>query len=81
MSSNPSYRPTIHPSIEVLAKRIEELPKDAPVAEDTKLRDSCRAKVRSFALEAHLRLAADAAYARSRWDVVARFAATGRAGD
>ncbi|MBA3685920.1 MAG: hypothetical protein H0W72_11870 [Planctomycetes bacterium] len=79
MSSNPSYRPTIHPSIEVLATRIESLPADAPEAEHTRLRDSCKAKVRSFSIENHLRLATDAALARSRWDVVARFAATGRA--
>lgn len=70
----PATRPVLHPSIDVLASKIEALPADAAGEEVERLRETCRAKLRTFSLDSHLRNVADPAAVRRKWEVITRFA-------
>ncbi len=79
MLPSPGRRFVIHPPLASLAGEITKLNTKTPAATVEALRDSCRRKLATYSLEAHLRHgAADPVAARAMWDAVAAFVATGR---
>jgi len=75
VAAKPRARFLIHPSIDSLVQRIAEIGAKTPADEVAALRESCRGKIRSYPIESYLRSSTDPVAARTRYDIVARFAA------
>lgn len=74
MANVPAQRSMILPSIESLEQRITSITDTTPADEVAQLRETCKRKIRSFALKDYLRRFEDQEAARTRWEFVAQFA-------